>query len=114
MPVATIKNSSEINALFQNGTHLSNRNIALLILQHDSTQRGPEMTGRVAFIAGKRLGNAVIRNRSKRVMREAARKVDLPHDGYDIALIATRSTRSVPHETLLHSLQSLLNRAGLR
>lgn len=42
-------------------------------------------SGRVAFVGAKRLGCAVVRNRSKRVMREAARQpVDSLVAGYDI------------------------------
>ena len=37
-------------------------------------RRGDEPEKRVAFVAGKRLGGAVVRNRAKRLMREALRR----------------------------------------
>lgn len=48
--------------------------------------------GRVAFIAGKKLGGAVVRNRAKRVLRAAARTAGGPWAGLDVLLIARSAT----------------------
>lgn len=45
-------------------------------------------TGRVAYLAGKRLGVAPKRNRAKRVLREAARLEGAPWPGFRVVLIA--------------------------
>ena len=71
-----------------------------------------DQTGRVAFIAGKKLGNAVKRNRSKRVMREAARSLELPKPGFDIILMATGRTSSSSTQEVTKELADLLKRAG--
>lgn len=68
--------------------------------------------GRVAFAAPKRLGNAVLRNRSKRVMREAARACGLPIAGRDVILFATRGTATATPAELAAALESLRRRAG--
>lgn len=68
---------------------------------------------RVAFAAAKRLGNAVVRNRSKRVLREAARACALPCSGKDIILFATVRTRTASPAEMQEALASLLNRAGI-
>ncbi len=70
--------------------------------------------GRVAFVAAKRLGCAVVRNRSKRVLREAARALRLPIEGRDIILFATPKTRTSSPEEMNEALASLLRRAGAR
>ena len=70
--------------------------------------------GRVAFVAAKRLGCAVVRNRSKRVLREAARALRLPIEGRDIILFATPKTRTASPEEMNQALASLLRRAGAR
>lgn len=70
--------------------------------------------GRVAFVAAKRLGCAVVRNRSKRVLREAARALRLPIEGRDIILFATPKTRTASPEEMNEALASLLRRAGAR
>ena len=47
--------------------------------------------GRVAYIAGKKLGDAPKRNRAKRVLREAARMQGAPWQKKRIVLIARES-----------------------
>lgn len=69
--------------------------------------------GRVAFVAAKRLGCAVVRNRSKRVLREASRALRLPVEGCDVILFATPRTRTAHPEEMIEALKSLLKRAGV-
>lgn len=106
----TIKSSSQIDVIFTKGTRFNSRDISLISYVDDETQRDPK--GRVAVIAGKKTGNAVVRNRSKRVIRAAAQEVGLPCKGHDVILIATRRTKDVPHVQLVESLRALIKRAG--
>ena len=55
---------------------------------------------RVAFVAGRKVGNAVQRNRAKRRLREAVRRVPL-RSGRDYVVIASASVVEVPFETLV-------------
>ena len=70
-------------------------------------------SGWVAFVGAKRLGCAVVRNRSKRVMREAARSCGFPVAGYDIILFATPKTRVSSPQEMDKALRSLMKRAGV-
>lgn len=74
-------------------------------------QRGPE--GRVLFVAGKKLGNAVIRNRCKRVLRDAMRRSSGPWNGHDVALIARIGVATASPATVDAALASALRRAGV-
>lgn len=69
--------------------------------------------GKVAFVAPKRLGNAPVRNRGKRVLREAARSCGLPRDGYNMILFATDQTASKRTPEIAQALSVLLAKAGL-
>lgn len=53
-----------------------------------------------------------MRNRSKRVLREAARSCHLPLEGREIILFATPRTRAASPEEMTAALESLLRRAG--
>lgn len=104
---STLKNKEEIDRLFAKGRRVSNPALLVLAIRR-SDGAAP---GRVMFVAGKRLGNAVFRNRAKRVLREAARRAAAPWCGWDVALVArTPTTMTSPHkldEQLLRALGSL-------
>ncbi len=56
------------------------------------------------FVAGKKVGNAVARNRSKRRLREAVRRLDLsPRTAY--VFVASREVLHAPFPTLVEWLE---------
>lgn len=67
---------------------------------------------RVGFTATKKLGNAVVRNRIKRRLREIARLklADLAHPGYDYVLIGRGPSLTRPFAELEKDLNSALKR----
>jgi ribonuclease P protein component len=107
----TIRSSQEIGAIFQTGRRVSHP-LVLLIVAKTPQRCGPR--GRIAFVAGKRLGSAVTRNRAKRVLREAVRRSERPPDSWDLILIARPGTCLATSEQLDDALASVLHRAGLR
>lgn len=109
--MSTIKSSREIDTIFRTATRVAHPLLIALIAQ---TPEGRGPSGRVAFIAGKKLGNAVLRNRSRRVVREAVRRAEGPWPGYDVALIARPRTATASRAELDAAMSSLTSRAGLR
>lgn len=79
---------------------------------HDSTaapagiDRVPADAVRLTTVASKRVGNAVQRNRAKRMLREAARAVAWT-PGHDVVLVARTATVTAPLETLTAELVRL-------
>ena len=69
---------------------------------------------RVGVAAGQTVGNAVHRNRAKRLLREAMRPL-LPQlgSGWDLVLIARPPLLAASLEQARSALTSLLGRAGL-
>jgi ribonuclease P protein component len=71
-----------------------------------------EETSRFGFVASKAVGKAVTRNRVKRRLREAARR--LPVDtGMDVVIGAKQRAAEATFEDLRRSLAALLRRAGV-
>jgi ribonuclease P protein component len=78
-----------------------------------SPEKAANAAVRVGFTATKKLGGAVVRNRAKRRLREAAAAV-LPlcgRAGNDYVLVARQGTLTRPFEQLKADLVSALNAA---
>ena len=105
----TIKSHQDFERLSTQGRRYNHPLIRFVIF--DASSEGDP--GRVAFAAAKRLGNAVVRNRSKRVLREAARACGLPIAGHEVILFATPKTRVSTPSDMAAALESLCARAGV-
>lgn len=69
-------------------------------------------SGTVAFVAGRRVGGAVDRNRARRILRAAWREVaPKVGDGYDIALVARAGILETRTHELVTEVAELLARA---
>ena len=62
-----LRDNREFNEVYSKGKSYVNRNLVIHVLH------GERYNGKVGFAAGKKLGNAVVRNRVKRLLREAYR-----------------------------------------
>lgn len=106
----TIKSSREIQEIFSAARRVAHPCVIALIV---TTPEGRGQGGRVAFVAGKKLGNAVVRNRSKRVLREALRRAGGPRSGHDVVLIAREATAHASSAELDKALEDVFGRAGV-
>lgn len=71
--------------------------------------------GTVAFVAGRRVGGAVLRNRARRVLRAAWREIAPEvRPGNDVAFVAREAIRGAGTQELVVEMRELLTRAGLR
>ncbi len=69
---------------------------------------------RYGFVVSKRLGNAVVRNRTKRVLREAVRALH-PHlrVGYDVVIVARSASVGKPFDEISRTINELFRQAGV-
>ena len=84
---------------------------AAFVLQ--ARKRAEEGQVRIGFTVSKKVGNAVVRNRVRRRLREIVRLTD--HDrlqsGHDYVLVGRKAALNVPFERLAQDFEGALRRA---
>ena len=83
-----------------------------LVLQ--ALDRADDAPARLGFTVTKKVGNAVVRNRTRRRLRAAARAVlaATPVRGHDLVLIGRDATRSRPFPLLVEDVRRALAKLG--
>jgi ribonuclease P protein component len=102
-----IKSSADISLIFKEGKRIGTKDITLIVIRNEK-QHG--QSGRAAFVAGKRLGNAVWRNRAKRRMRAVYREKSSLFSSMDVVFLAKRSVNDAPFSQLLNNVESSMKR----
>ena len=101
-----LRRRADFAAVYQRGRAWSNELLALRVLP----SRLPR--SRFGYAVGKRVGNAVIRNRVKRRLREAVRSLR-PTAGWDVVIVARPQAAAADFGSLRDALWSLFRRAGI-
>jgi ribonuclease P protein component len=101
-----LRRRNDFAAVYRNGRTQSNQLLVLRVLPNDR-----EMT-RFGFVVGKTVGGAVVRNRVKRRLREAARGLPVMR-GYDVVIGARKLAADAPFEALRGALVSLSERSRI-
>ncbi|HIT46080.1 MAG TPA: ribonuclease P protein component [Candidatus Aphodovivens excrementavium] len=107
----TIKSSADISTLFAQGKRSHTPYLTLIVLRNEK-QHDP--CGRVAFIAGKKLGNAVWRNAAKRRMREICRSNGGPWVGYDVIFLAKSNILKASYSKVHSACASAIEKSELQ
>lgn len=77
-----------------------------MIVYRGDSQHGP--SGRVAFIAGKKNGNAVWRNSAKRRMRAVCHDIGGPWPELNVVFLANRKTTRVNYKKLVSTCKKIM------
>ena len=110
-PEQRLKRRRDFSSVYQDGEAFVHG--PLVIRVRGAREGGDQSQVRFGFAVGRRLGNAVHRNRVKRQLREAARRSGAEGNA-DIVVIARASAAHSSYRQLEHTLWTLLSRAGLR
>ncbi|MED1726192.1 ribonuclease P protein component [Brevibacillus parabrevis] len=102
-----LKKNEHFQAVFQRGTSAANKQFVLYSAKQE---------GQAAFRAGisvsKKIGNAVIRNKVKRLIREAVARLELVIPlGLDLVIIARPGVENMSLEAIEQSLLHVMKRA---
>jgi ribonuclease P protein component len=103
-----LRRAEDFTRLRQKGSSVHNRN---LLLSH--MPNGLSLN-RYGFVTSGRLGGAVVRNRVRRLLREAVRAVH-PQlgTGHDVVLIARQPLIEQPYSVVQQIVLDLARRSGL-
>ena len=103
-----LKRNARIQEVRRRGASWRNSWLALCKLPND------EPMSRFAFAVGRRIGNAVTRNRIKRLIREAIReRLALVRGGWDVLFIARSRARDATFEQIQLAVADLLRQSQL-
>lgn len=104
-----IKKNSEFQHAFKFGKSFANRQLVIYYVEREDQEHF-----RIGLSVGKKIGNAVTRNRIKRYLRQAFHelkdKITYP---YDIVIIARHPTKNMQYKEIKKSLMHLLSREQL-
>ena len=93
----SLRNRTDFGRVFRRGGRVRSTGLTVLMLE------GPSAVPRIGIVAGKKVGNAVNRNRAKRRIREAASQANLrPHTDY--ILIAGPETTEIVFRDLVEAI----------
>ncbi|MFD1040318.1 ribonuclease P protein component [Virgibacillus byunsanensis] len=104
-----IKKNEAFQYVFKNGKTFANRQLVIYYV------REPEQTHfRIGLSVGKKIGNAVTRNRIKRYLRQSFQELeDEIRFPYDIVIIARQPTKDMDFHQIKKSLIHLLYKERL-
>lgn len=104
-----LRKNSEFSAVYNKGKSVGDRYVVLFYRLNGLPYN------RTGFLASKKVGNSVVRNRAKRLMKESYRNIEgsLP-EGYDFIIIARNTICGKKCAEVERSLNSAFRRTGVK
>jgi ribonuclease P protein component len=102
-----VRRRGEFQRVFDSGSRVSSRYFTLLLAP------GPSSPARLGIVASRKLGDAVRRNRAKRLIRELFRHLDQP-PAVDVVVIPRRELFDAPFSDLERDFRAVFRRGVQR
>ncbi len=103
-----LRKNSDFQRVYEKGRSWAHPLLVLYALRNDLDY------SRFGFSVSKRVGGAVVRNRARRLMREAIRfRQAMIADGWDVVIIARQPVREANFHRVDRAVEQLLRRARL-
>lgn len=99
--VSSLRHGSDFDRVFATGRRHKTGAVVVIVAP------GLPTTFRFGLVVGRKVGNAVVRNRVKRRLREALRRADPPL-GIDVVVIGSREVTNAPFDRLVQWLRKPL------
>lgn len=103
-----LRKKEDFNSVYKRGKSIPDKFVVMFYKKNGLSYN------RVAFLASKKVGNSVKRNRAKRLMRESCRlSGEHIENGYDIIFIARKTINGKKFEDVDKSLKGALRRGNM-
>ena len=102
-----IRRRGEFQRVFESGRRGHGKYLTVVFAPAAGT------ASRLGIVASRKLGGAVVRNRAKRLIREAFRQNAAPHEPVDVVVIPKVAVVGVGASELQRDYRSTLKRLGL-
>ena len=103
-----LRKNEDFSAIYKRGKSVGDRYVVLF---YRANRLGYNRTG---FLASKKVGNSVKRNRAKRLMKESYRSLkDMIPEGYDFVIIARNTICGKNFAEVEKSLYSAFKKTGV-
>ena len=104
----TLRNQKDFNNVYNRGNSQGSKFVVVLYKKNDTG------TTRTAFVASKKVGNSVVRNRARRLMKESYRNFSKKVvQGYDIIFVARNTLHDIKEDDVRRAMYGAVRAAGL-
>ncbi|MBD7913088.1 ribonuclease P protein component [Clostridium cibarium] len=113
--VYRLKKNNEFRIVYRKGKSFSNDLLVLYILKNRRNRdKEANQYNRVGISVSKKVGNSVVRSRSKRLICESYRlKLNNLIQGYDLVFVARTKLKDKDYHQVDKAVNNLLKKAGL-
>jgi len=109
MSRSTLRRDSQFRTVYSTGERIAGERVVIYYLRRDEKKILP------GFVASRKIGKSVIRNKAKRIMREVFRRLAprFKVDGLWIVFVAAFNPKEHSFREVLADVEALLVKAGL-
>lgn len=102
-----LRRKEDFNLIYKKGKSTGEKYVVVFVLKNSLG------FNRIAYLASKKVGNSVRRNRARRLMRESVRQIDGIKEGYDIIIIARNTINDRKCADVKKSIEAAMRRLKL-
>ena len=103
-----LRRNSDFTSIYKKGKSVGHRFVVVFYRKNNLPYN------RIAFLASKKVGNSVIRNRARRLMKESYRQINQRFAiGYDIIFIARNTIINTKCADVKKSIEAATRKAGI-